>query len=424
MSDIAAQRRILLAGLIGTTIEWFDFFLYGTMAALVFNRLFFPELSETAGTLASFATFAAGFVTRPLGGLIMGHLGDRIGRKSALVLSLSLMGGATFAIGCLPTYAAIGITAPVLLTVMRVFQGLALGGEWSGAVTLVMEHAPPDKRGRWGQWVQIGSLGGIGLSTGTVLILSQTLSDDQFFDWGWRVPFLLSALLLAVGLFIRLRIDESPVFKELERTHRQSRVPVFDAVRLHWWSILRVTGMHLAVTTLAFTATAFLISYGVRVVGYSRTDMLEIVCIAVGVGICINPFLGRAVDAFGRKRLYLVGALGMVAMGFPAFAAFNTGSYVGGVVAILALLLPSMTMYVSQGAWFPELFPPQYRVTGAGLGVQLATVILGGPAPTIATWLLDLSDGHSWSVSLWLCIVGSVSACFVLLTPETRPVTS
>jgi MFS family permease len=415
------MRRVLASGLVGTTIEWFDFFLYGTMSALVFNKLFFPQLDPSAGTLAAFGTFAAGFLTRPIGSLVMGHSGDRIGRKVTLVTSLSLMGIATTAIGILPTYDRAGLAAPVLLTVLRVVQGFALGGEWSGAVTLVFEHAPEDRRGRHGWWVQSGALGGMLFSTLTVLVLSRNLTDRQFLDWGWRVPFLISALLLAVGLFVRLRVAESPVFSRLVAAKEQARVPVAAAVRTHWWTILRITGMHLIVTTLTFVSLAFVLSYGISRVGYTRTEMLEVLSVGVVIVGLVTPCYGWAVDRLGRRSVYACGAIAAAALAFPAFRALNTGTFVGGVAAIDGLLLPSMAMYTTQGAWFPELFPARFRVTGAGLGVQLATVALGGPAPTIAQSLLRASHGRSWSVAAYICSVAVVSLCFTLLTPETLP---
>ena len=415
------MRRIAVASLIGTTIEWYDFFLYGTMAALVFGKVFFPALDPTAATLASFATFAAGFLARPIGGLLMGHLGDRMGRKTALILSLSLMGGVTFTIGLLPTYGQIGVTAPALLTALRFLQGFALGGEWAGAAALTTEHAPAHRRGWFGSWVQFGALGGIFLSTGTVLALSETLTERQFITWGWRVPFLLSGILLVVGLFIRLRIEESPVFQQLSDSGARVRVPAVAVLRSHWWTVLRVTGMHLTVTTLAFTSTTFLVSYGVKSVGFTRSEMLAVVCTGVGLGMLVAPLLGLLVDRVGRKPMYVAGTLLTMAGAFPAFRLLDTGEFWAGVAAVLCLIGPSTVLYTTQAAFFTELFPPAYRVTGAGLGVQLATVALGGPAPIIAQSLLTRSDGRPWAVSAYLCCVAAVSLTCALLTRDTRP---
>jgi MHS family shikimate/dehydroshikimate transporter-like MFS transporter len=415
------MRRITVASLVGTTIEWYDFFLYGTMAALVFGKIFFPALDPTAATLASFATFTVGFFARPIGGLLMGHFGDKVGRKAALVTSLSIMGGVTFTIGLLPTYDNIGIWAPALLTGLRFLQGFALGGEWAGAAALTTEHAPAHRRGWYGSWVQYGALGGIFLSTGTVLLLSQTLTERQFMTWGWRVPFLLSGILLVVGLFIRLRIEESPVFQQLAREGAKVRVPVVAVLRSHSWTVVRVTGMHLIVTTLAFTSTTFLVSYGVKTAGFTRSEMLGAVCAGVGIAALFAPLLGLLVDRVGGKRMYVTGALLTMALIFPAFRLLETGEFGFGVLAVLCIMGPSTVMYTTQAAFFTGLFPAAYRVTGAGLGVQLATVALGGPAPLIAQSLLTRSGGESWSVAAYICGVALVSMIFALLTREPRP---
>ncbi len=416
-----SMRRITLASLIGTTIEWYDFFLYGTMAALVFNRVFFSNLDPAAGTLASFATFGAGFVARPVGGLLMGHFGDRVGRKAALVTSLTVMGLATFLIGVLPTYERIGIAAPAMLTALRFIQGFALGGEWSGAATLTTEHAPANRRGWYGSWVQYGALGGILMSTGTVLILSETLTERQFVTWGWRVPFLLSGVLLVVGLFIRLRIEESPVFQDVLEAGTRPRVPALAVLRSHWWTVLRVMGMHLTVTTLAFTSTTFVVSFGVKSAGFTRNEMLGVVCTGVAITMVFAPLLGVLCDRVARRSMYIAGTLITMALAFPAFWLLETGEFAAGVGAVLCLIGPSTVLYTTQGAFFTELFPPELRVTGAGLGVQLATVALGGSAPMIAQALLNRSDGRPWSVSAYICCVAFVSLVSALLTRIPTP---
>jgi MFS family permease len=418
------MRRIAAASLIGTTIEWYDFFLYATMAALVFNHVFFPALDDSAGTLASFATFGAGFIARPVGGLLMGHFGDRVGRKSAMVTSLLLMGGATFAIGLVPSYDRIGIAAPVMLVVLRFLQGFALGGEWGGAVTLSMEHAPPGRRGWWASWVQYGALGGIVLSSGTVLVLSETLTDRQFVTWGWRVPFLASGLLLAVGLFVRLRIEESPVFTELNSSGDRTRLPAVEALRHHGWTMVRIAGMHLVVTAFATTLMTFYIAYGVRSAGFSRTEMLQVVFLGTLLTALVAPFLGNLSDRFGRRRMYIIGCTGAMAGVYPSFLLVDTGRVLPGIAGILCLVVPLAVTYQVQGAYFPELFPAQARVTGAGLGAQLATVAVGGPAPSISQALLNRGDGRPWLVAAYLCAVAFVSLLSAVLTPDRRPRTA
>lgn len=335
--------------------------------------------------------------------------------------SLTLMGVATFAIGLVPTYERIGIAAPVTLCVLRFVQGFALGGEWSGAVTLAMEHAPERRRGWWTAWVQYGALGGIVLSTGTVLVLSATLSDRQFGTWGWRVPFLASGILLAVGLFVRLRIEESPVFRELEAQGAKSRVPAVEALRDHWWTVLRVCGMHLVVTAFATTLMTFYVSYGVARVGFTRTEMLQVVFAATAITAVVAPFTGNLSDRFGRRRIYVLGCALSTAGVFPSFVLLNTGGQLLGIAGILCLVVPLSVTYQVQGAYFTELFPPRSRVTGAGFGAQLATVAVGGPAPIIAQALLQKGDGEPWGVATYLCAVALVSLVSAALTPDKRP---
>jgi len=420
--EAAAMRRIAVASLIGTTIEWYDFFLYAMMAALVFNRVFFPRLDSTAGTLASFATFGAGFVARPVGALLMGHFGDRVGRKSAMVTSLLLMGSATFAIGLLPGYATIGIAAPGTLTVLRIAQGLALGGEWSGAVTLAMEHAPERRRGWWAGWVQYGAIGGIFLASGTVLALSESLSDRQFLSWGWRVPFLASSTLLVVGLFVRLRVAESPVFRKFTAAGASCGVPAVEAVRRFKTTMLKVAGMHLMIVAFATTLLTFYIAYGVRTVGYPRTQMLKIVFLATAITAVVSPLLGNVSDRYGRRRIYLIGTALGAAGTFPSFLLLDIGRLDTGIAGILCLTVPLAVTYQVQGAWFPELFPIRSRVTGAGIGAQLATVAVGGPAPVIATALLAHDHGRPWGVAGYLCGLAFVSMLAAGLTNDTRPI--
>ncbi|HEX3829479.1 MAG TPA: MFS transporter [Sporichthyaceae bacterium] len=414
-------RRVAAAGLIGSTIEWFDFFLYAMMSALVFDHVFFPKLNSTAGSLASFATFGAGFVARPVGSLLMGHFGDRVGRKSALVVSLVVMGTSTFAIGLLPGYNSIGVAAPAILTALRLLQGLSLGGEWSGAVTLAMEHAPDRKRGWWAAWAQFGAMGGIMLSSGTVLLLSENLTNRQFMDWGWRIPFLASGVLLLVGLFVRLRVAESPVFQEISTEGTQVTVPVAEAVRRHSLSMLRAGGMHLMVAGFATTLLTFYIPYGVKHVHFSRTDMLKVVFLATVVTCLLSPFLAGLSDRFGRRTVYVVGTtLGGIGA-FTSFLLLDVGTVPVAVIGILCLVLPVAATFQVQGAWFPELFPPAARVTGSGFGSQMATVLVGGPAPFVATALLDRGHGRPWWVASYLCLLAVASTIAALLTPDTRP---
>ncbi|KXF52919.1 hypothetical protein AXA44_08790 [Rhodococcus sp. SC4] len=403
----------------GTTLEWYDFFIFGTMAALVLDQLFFPELDPTVGKIAAFATFAAGFVARPLGGIVFGHIGDRFGRKRAMVASMTMMGVATALMGLLPTYAAIGIAAPILLTVLRFFQGLALGGEWGSAAALLVEHAPAGRRGFYGGWVQLGGLIGPLLSTVTVLALSAGLSTEQFYDWGWRIPFLISTVLVVVGLYVRKSLPETPEFEHMRAADERARFPLWQALREHPKNIALVFFMHLASTTIAFIGAVFILSYATGTVNFSRTTVLLMVALVTLVKIVPAMMLTQLSDRFGRRPVFLTGTIGLAVIAFPYFWLIETGN-----TALLALGLllggaANTIMYMTEGAFFIELFPVEGRASGASLGVQSATVIGGGTAPLIATALLSWSGGASWSISLYLMLVGAIASIAVLLAPET-----
>jgi MFS family permease len=412
--------RAAAASLVGTLIEWYDFFLFAAMSALIFNHVFFPATDDTAGTLASFTTFGAGFVARPVGSLVVGHLGDRVGRKAAMVTSLLVMGGSTFAIGLVPSHAAIGLAAPLVLTTLRFAQGMALGGEWSGAATLVMEHAPKDRRGRWAAWVQYGALAGIALSSGTVLVLVETLDDHQLFTWGWRIPFLASGVLVLIGLFVRLRVEESPAFRALAGPSDLVRVPAWEALRRHSRAVVLVAGMHLVVVAYATTLLTYVLRYGVAEVGLSRTDMLFVVFAGAAIAAAVAPAFGVMTDRVGRRRMYVC-ATGLAAVGvFPAFALLNTGSIPAGVGAVMLFTVPIAMAFQVQGAYFPEQFPVLTRVTGAGLGASLASAAVGGPAPAVAQALARATGGTPWLVATYLSAVACLSLACALATPDLQ----
>src|SRR5262245_2694606 len=325
-SDRSKQlRRVIVASFIGTTIEWYDFFLYGTAAALVFNKLFFPTLDPLAGTLSAYATFAVGFVARPLGGIVFGHYGDRIGRKAMLIWSLVIMGAATALIGLLPGYARIGIWAPILLVVLRFVQGFGVGGEWGGAVLLAVEHSRGERRGLHGSWPQIGVPAGLLLSTGLVALLSARLPEGAFLAWGWRVPFLVSLVLVGLGLFIRLRVAESPLFLEMRETRRESRAPLLDVFRLHPREVLIGSGMRFAQNVLFYLYTVFVLSYGEKSLHYSRSTMLGAVVTASVVGLGSIPLWSHLSDRLGRRPVYLAGALFSLMLAFPFFRMLERG---------------------------------------------------------------------------------------------------
>jgi metabolite-proton symporter len=417
-------KRIVAASLIGTTIEWYDFFLYGSAAALVFNKLFFPDSDPLVGTLLSFLTYAVGFAARPLGALVFGHYGDRLGRKKLLVLSLLLMGGATFAIGLLPTHATIGTAAPVLLTVLRLVQGFALGGEWGGAVLLVSEHGDARRRGFWASWPQTGAPAGQLLATGVLSLLTALLSDEAFGDWGWRIPFLLSGVLVIVGLWIRLSVDESPVFQQaLERAEAKSaqdeRMPLVSVLRYHWRDVLVAMGARMAENISYYVITAFILVYATSSAGVSKQTALNAVLIASAVHFAVIPAWGALSDRIGRRPVYLLGAAGVGLWMFPFFALIDTGEFGSLLLAVTVGLVLHGAMYAPQAAFFSEMFATRMRYSGASIGAQFASVAAGAPAPLIATALLS-DYGSSTPISLYVIAAAVLTVVAVAAAKETR----
>src|SRR5262245_22761349 len=396
----SSVRRVVLASFIGTTIEWYDFFLYGTAAALVFNRLFFPTLDPFTGTLASFATYAVGFVARPVGGVVFGHFGDRMGRKSMLVTTLMLMGTATFLIGVLPIYGQIGVAAPVLLVVLRFVQGFGVGGEWGGAVLMVVEHGHRGRRGLNASWVQAGVPAGLLLANAGFMLFS-LLPEDEFLSWGWRVPFLLGIALLAVGMFIRLQVFESPLFAKVREQKRQAAVPFFAVLKRHPGNVLLAIGARMAENASFYVFSVFVLTYGMEHLEMKRPTILNCVLIASAVQFFTIPLFGLLSDAIGRRPVYLGGALSLAAFAFPYFWLVDTRDpLLVGLATIVSLIIVA-AMYGPQAAFFSELFGTNVRYTGASIGYQLASPLAGGLAPIIAMWLLKWSGGQSWPVALY-----------------------
>ncbi|MEV7806550.1 MFS transporter [Microbispora sp. NPDC088329] len=412
--------KVVGASLIGTTIEWYDFFLYGSAAALVFNKLFFPTEDELTGTLLAFLTYAVGFVARPLGGLIFGHYGDRLGRKRLLVISLLMMGGSTFLIGLLPTYAALGAGAPLLLTALRLVQGFALGGEWGGAVLLVSEHGDPRNRGFWASWPQAGAPGGNLIATGVLALLAAVQPDDAFLAWGWRIAFLLSGVLVLIGLWIRLTVAESPVFQEaLERREPAPKTPIVGVLRHHWRDVLVAMGARMGENVSYYVITAFVLVYGTTAAGLPKGTVLNAVLIGSAVHFVTIPLWGALSDRLGRRPVYLLGAAGVGLWAFAFFPLIDTRNFALVTVAVTVGLLLHGAMYGPQAAFFSELFATRMRYSGVSIGYQLASIAAGGVAPLIAVALLD-AYGSSVPVSVYVVAAAILTMIAVIASRETR----
>lgn len=416
--------------MVGTSIEWYDFFLYAAASALVFARVFFPNYSPTAGTLAAFATFGVSFVARPIGGVIFGHFGDRVGRKSMLVVTLLLMGGATFLVGLLPGYNSIGVLAPLLLVVLRIVQGLSVGGEWGGAILMASEHAPEGRRNFWGSWPQLGSPVGSILSAGLLALVS-LLPDQQFFAWGWRLPFLLSAVGVAVGLYVRLRVTESPAFEQVKETRSEARVPFVDMLRDHpVAAILAVGTVFYAIGGFYITNT-YALSYGTSQVGVARSVMLLAIIIASVLQIFGTLGGANLADRIGRRTVILVSTMVLVLLPFPFFFLISTGV---SVLVFLGYALVGFfggASYGLVGVLLAGVFGSRVRYSGISFGYQWGGMISGAIAPAAATALVAQAGGSFWPAAAFLMLYAVISLVSMLLisrrqyqteTYETQPV--
>jgi len=412
------RRRAVVASTVGTTIEWYDFFLYGTAAALVFPKVFFPSESELAGALASFSTQFVGFAARPLGAAIFGHYGDRVGRKGTLITTLMLMGIATFLIGCLPGAASIGILAPILLVLLRIVQGIGVGGEWGGSVLMSMEWGSRRRRGFMASWPQLGVPLGLLLSTGMVRLMSG-LTGDDFETWGWRVPFLVSIVLVAVGLYVRLNVMESPDFERVKTNRTVHKAPVWEVIKRQPLEILTSAFVRMAEQAPFYLFITFVLTYGTKQLNLERDQLLNYTLVAAAIGLFSVPFFGHLSDVIGRRLMYGIGIVCTAVFAFPYYGLLNTKESALVLLAIVLSLVIHDMMYGPQAALIAESFGTNVRYSGAGLGYQLASVIAGGPAPLIAAAILART-GSSTGISWYIIGCAVLSMIALLIMPRGR----
>jgi metabolite-proton symporter len=419
-AETTPLRRVVMASLIGTMIEWYDFFLYGFAATLVFNELFFPSYDPWVGRLLALATYALGFVARPVGGIVFGHFGDRIGRKRLLMLSLIMMGVATVMIGLLPTYQQIGVWAPVALIALRLIQGFAVGGEWGGAVLLAAEHGDARRRGYWASWPQAGVPLGLILAAGILAIMSSQQSDAEFVAWGWRLPFLLSAILVVVGWWIRTSIAETPAFREvLESAEAPPRAPAIDVLRQRPLALLTGAGLRVGENISYYIVTVFSITYITEVAHLSRDTALQAILIGSVVHFFAIPAFARLSDAIGRRRVYAFGGLGLAAFSFAFFPLLGSGDWTAIVAAVTVALVLHGAMYGPQAAFIAELFPTRIRYSGASIAYQATSIFAGSLAPIVAVWLYGEYGSAFW-VAVYVGVACLISGVTALLARETR----
>ena len=416
-----SMSKIVAASAIGTTIEWYDFLIYGTAASLVLNKLFFPAQDVLVGKLLAIGTIGVGFLARPVGAIILSHFGDRLGRKSMLIFTLVSMGIATTLIGLLPTYANIGVAAPVLLVMCRLVQGMAVGGEWGGAVLMVTEHSPSHRRGFYGSMVQIGFPLGLALGTASFFALA-TLDDAQFVAWGWRIPFLASSALVAIGIFIRLRIEETPDFKRVVREGKIVRFPAYQTIWHHPKDLLIGLGARITEISWIYVLTIFGLSYAVTNLGMPRSLVLGAIALGAAFELITIPVFGRLSDFLGRRQIYLLGCVAAIGLSFPIFWAIATRNPTIVVLAfVVGMSVGHGIMYGVQASFLSEMFPPNLRYSGASLGYQIAAPLGGGLVPLAAAAAVGVTDGATWPVSLLMIAIAAVTFIAVLFARETAP---
>jgi metabolite-proton symporter len=410
----------IIASTIGTTIEWYDFFLYGAAAATIFPTLFFPEQPPFVAQILAFLTFTAGFLSRPFGGVIFGHIGDRYGRKATLVATLLLMGVSTVLIGCLPTAGSIGAAAPILLTLLRALQGIGVGGEWGGAVLLALEFGHRGRRGFFASWPQAGVPLGLLMATGVFTLMGQMTTREEFLDWGWRVPFWLSGLLIVVGLVIRKRIDETPLFAKLKETKQLAHAPVTETLKNHWREVLLVAGSRFCENACFYLFSVYIITYGTKELGLSQGWIQNSISLAAAIEFFTIPVYGLISDHWSRKKTYMAGCVFLMLFAWPYYALLQTRDPVWVRLAIIvSLTVGHALLYSVQASLIPELFGTRVRNTGASIGYQLAAPFAGGLSPIIAAALVEWFPGEVWPLAGYLVGMSLISLGCVVALADT-----